>query len=206
MNISKRYISEHAQAFLEADEKARQAMTEVESSLSSNHTTDDKFVLCSKAKGCNGTESIKTKTNELLDYEYGWTMEKALSYLKDRTGRGGPIDAFKSFDGDEPLKVGFEFETGNIASAHRSANKLKIGFMNGEVDLAVLALPSEGMTQYLTGRTASYEELEPYFPLFGDIPFICLGFEADEYNPDASPLPKKAYNYSANVSDANGTE
>lgn len=46
------------------------------------------------------------------------------------------------------------------------------------------------MSFYLTDRVSNYEELEPYFLLLDEVPFIVFGFDAEEYSADAPLLPK----------------
>ena len=92
--------------------------------------------------------------------------------------------------GKDDYKVGFEFETGNVASVHRSINKLHIGITTGNINMGVLILPVKAMSYYLTDRVANYEEIEPYLLLWSNIPLAVIGFDADSYDPNAPILPK----------------
>ena len=80
---------------------------------------------------------------------------------------------YKEFTaGHTVFRAGLEFETGNISSAHRSMNKLCVGIKKGELDLAMLMMPIKKMSFYLTDRVSNYEELEPYFILLDEVPFV----------------------------------
>lgn len=54
----------------------------------------------------------------------------------------------------------------------------------------MLMMPIKKMSFYLTDRVSNYEELEPYFLLLDEVPFIVFGFDAEEYSTDAPLLPK----------------
>ena len=105
--------------------------------------------------------------------------------------KGGPIDVYKEFTSTrEELKVGLEFETGNISSAHRSLNKLAVGIKHSEIQLAILLMPVKRLSYYLTDRVSNYEELKPYFCLVDDYPFIFIGFDVERYSENVPFLPK----------------
>lgn len=89
-----------------------------------------------------------------------------------------------AFFNDYKFRVGIEFETDNVASVHRSINELAMGLQSRELDMIFLILPVFNLAQYLTDRVANYEEIEVYFPLLKDKPFIALGFDAENYSPD----------------------
>jgi len=144
----------------------------------------------------NSVAPIKSGLVNLLHNNYFWETEHHLQVLKDnisdgndnskrKRGQGGGIDLYKEFDFQGyTFRVGIEFETGNVASVHRSLNKLSMGLQSQELDLIFLILPVFNLAQYLTDRVANYEEIEAYFPLFGEKPFIALGFDAENYSPD----------------------
>ena len=170
---------------------ARRAAEEVKHSIVNNTNLGDKFVLCNAVKNGNGVVPIKEGCYDILENEFSWCREKPLKYFQQyKNGRkrlGGPIDAYKNFDG---FRVGLEFETGNISSAHRSMNKLLLAMKENEIDFAFMLLPTRRMSPYITDRAANYEELEPYFKLVDEVPFVCYCFDADEYGPDFKLLPK----------------
>lgn len=151
----------------------------------------DIFILNNTEKNCNGVVPVKERCYQILENEYGWYREKPLSYFHDNAQKGGPIDVYKEFcQGGNVLYAGLEFETGNISSAHRSMNKLCIGIVKGEIAIAFLMMPIKAMSFYLTDRVSNYEELEPYFLLLDNTPFVVFGFDAEEYSTDVPLLPK----------------
>lgn len=192
MKIAKLYISDAAQALIDRSSLARQAFSEVEQSIMRNVTSGhDIFILNTSAKNCNGVVPVKEKCYQILEEDFDWFREKPLSYFHDDAQKGGPIDAYKVFvSGTSTFTVGLEFETGNISSAHRAINKLRVGIKKQELDMAILMLPIKQMAYYLTDRISNYEELEPYFLLLDDSSFVVFGFDAEEYSVDVPALPK----------------
>jgi hypothetical protein len=51
--------------------------------------------------------------------------------------------------------VAFEWETGNVASCHRSINKICLGFHIGAIAGGILALSSNSLYPYLTDRVGT---------------------------------------------------
>lgn len=193
MNILKRFISTSAEEFICNNELARKAYDEISDSIKSIITNGhDIFIINNSEKNCNGVVPVKELCYKKLEEEYLWYREKPLDYLYNEMGKGGPIDVYKEFykERDNMLRVGLEFETGNISSAHRSMNKLSIGCIYKEIDFAVLILPVKRLSYYLTDRVSNYEELEPYFRLIKMFPFIIIGFDADIYSSNVPLLPK----------------
>lgn len=192
MKIAKLYVSEVAQSLIETNDMAAQAFEEVRSSILDNVTSgSDHFILNCTHKNCNGVVPVKERCYEILEEKFGWYREKPLTYFHKDAQKGGPIDVYKEFRKKHCIfRAGLEFETGNISSAHRSMNKLCVGIKKGELDLAMLMMPIKKMSFYLTDRVSNYEELEPYFLLLDDIPFVVFGFDAEEYSKDAPLLPK----------------
>ena len=192
MLISKEYISPLAKDLLTNNPLARVATEEVYDSIRSIVSEGkDVFILNNAAKNCNGVVPIKENCYIRLEDNYLWFREKPLTYLHSEQKKGGPIDVYKEFTQDaERLRVGLEFETGNISSAHRSINKLKVGLMRDELDLAIVIMPVKHLSFYLTDRVSNYEELAPYFILLEDTPFIVMGFDAEEYSKEAAVLAK----------------
>lgn len=192
MKIAKLYISNVAKRLIKHNPLAELAYSEVEQSILNNVTSNrGTFILNNSAKNCNGVVPVKERCYQILEEEFAWFREKPLLYFRDDAQKGGPIDVYKEFVTDvETFKVGLEFETGNISSAHRSVNKLRVGIEKRELDLAILMMPIKQMSFYLTDRVSNYEELEPYFCLLDEIPFVVFGFDADEYSLTAPLLPK----------------
>lgn len=191
MKISKLYQSPPALQLINTNTFAKQAFEEIRNSIQLNHTNNlNYFVINCSEKNCNGVVPIKDKIYEKLEIDYFWFREKPLPYLKNEAKKGGPIDVYKQFGVFPFFKVGLEFETGNISSAHRSMNKLCLGLRTKDLDLAFLMMPIQKLAFYLTDRVSNYEELEPYFPLLENYPFIIFGFDADKYDVAVSLLPK----------------
>lgn len=192
MRIAKLYVSKVARNLIDINDMAAQAFEEVRSSILDNVTLgSDHFILCCIHKNCNGVVPVKERCYQILEEKFGWYREKPLAYFHTDVQKGGPIDVYKEFHKKHNiLRTGLEFETGNISSAHRSMNKLCVGIKKGELDLAMLMMPIKKMSFYLTDRVSNYEELEPYFLLLEDFPFVVFGFDAEEYSEDAPLLPK----------------
>jgi hypothetical protein len=72
----------------------------------------------------------------------------------------GDIDCY--FKISDSWRAVIEWETGNISSSHRSMNKLCLALMAGQVEVAVLIVPSREMYPHLTDRIGNWMELSPY--------------------------------------------
>lgn len=192
MIIAKQYVSSEADALFSSNGFAEEAYNEVANSIRNNVSPGrNVFILNTTRKNCNGVVPVKEECYRILEEDYNWYREKPLVYFREDAQKGGPIDVYKEFyDGNYIFRAGLEFETGNISSAHRSMNKLCVGIIKGELDLAFLMMPIKKMSFYLTDRVSNYEELEPYFVLLEDVPFVVFGFDADEYDNDAPLLAK----------------
>lgn len=183
MHISKSYITPPAKSLLKSSSLAEEAYNEITLSINNMIGT-----INNSSKNCNGVVPIKEGCYQLLEETYGWFREKPLDSFSEK---GGPIDVYKEFQNNKALlRVGLEFETGNISSAHRSMNKLAIGIANDNIDFAVLIMPVSALSYYLTDRVSNYEELQPYYSLVNDYPFVFLGFDAESYS-DTYPVLQK---------------
>lgn len=183
MHIAKSYITQSAQKLISHSSLAASAYHEIELSIRNMIGR-----INNSAKNCNGVVPVKEGCYKLLEEEYDWYREKPLSSLSKK---GGPIDVYKEFsDTNSILRVGLEFETGNISSAHRSMNKLTLGLINNDIDFAILMMPIHNLSYYLTDRVSNYEELQPYYSLVDQYPFVFLGFDAEYYGNDYPILPK----------------
>lgn len=183
MHISKSYITPPAKSLLKSSSLAEEAYNEITLSINNMIGT-----INNSSKNCNGVVPIKEDCYQLLEETYGWFREKPLDSFSEK---GGPIDVYKEFQNNKALlRVGLEFETGNISSAHRSMNKLAIGIANDDIDFAVLIMPVSALSYYLTDRVSNYEELQPYYSLVNDYPFVFLGFDAESYS-DTYPVLQK---------------
>jgi hypothetical protein len=152
----------------------------------------DRFVINSAERLSNGVVPIKDSCYVKLERSYLWFREKPLGVLQDEKKKGGPIDVYKEFrrSSGGPWRVGLEFETGNISSAHRSMNKLLLGLERRELDLGAILTPMKSLAEYLTDRVSNYEELEPYFELAEGHPFMFIGFRSDAYDGGVPLIPK----------------
>lgn len=190
MHVVKEYQTYTAEQMIRISAVAKGAYDEIIKAIS--HMVGN---INNSKKKVNSASPIKNGLINMLHENYHWETEHHLQILKDnvstendkkrRRGQGGGIDVFKEFFfNDYKFRVGIEFETGNVASVHRSINKLAMGLQSRELDMIFLILPVFNLAQYLTDRVANYEEIEAYFPLLNDKPFIALGFDAENYSPD----------------------
>ncbi|MBK0072361.1 restriction endonuclease [Bacillus sp. S56] len=193
MKIEKVFINDEAKELLLKDSLIQQAYEEVKTSICSPiwPMDSDIFIINNTEKNCNGVVPIKELCYIMLEETYNWYREKPLDVLKLEKKKGGPIDVYKEFNQDGDLqRVGMEFETGNISSAHRSMSKLRLGLKRGEIDLAIILMPVKQLAYYLTDRVSTFEELEPYFELAEGQPFIFIGFNAEAYDSNVPLIPK----------------
>lgn len=194
MKISKEFRTDAARRLLQQDRLALQAYQEVIKSIEKpvwppGGTT---FTI-REGKNENGVVPIKEGCYIQLEDVFDWYREKELTVLKQEKQKGGPIDVYKEFTTNgNVLRVGLEFETGNISSAHRSMNKIALGLSRSELDLGMILLPIKALAYHLTDRISNFEELEPYFELMSGRPFICIGFDADKVSSseDIPYIPK----------------
>lgn len=112
----------------------------------------------------NGVGPIQRRAAKLLD-QNGWKAQYPWP-IADRTQPGRMDAAYFSSHG----LVAFEWETGNIASCHRSINKICLGFHIGAIAGGILALSSNRLYPFLTDRVGNIGEIERYFPLWSATP------------------------------------
>ena len=157
------------------------------------HNSNSKFLLFNGEyrklrKHQNGVKPIKNTCIDNL-VKHNWNKEYSLD-LGNTIHRPGPIDAVSPSSSNLPNNgfIGFEWETGNISSSHRSLNRLTLGILNKKILGGVLALPSSQMSKYLTDRVGNFEELEPYFPIWKNANYnIDIGYlSVIEFQHDAS--------------------
>jgi hypothetical protein len=110
-----------------------------------------------------------------------------------------PIDEsvhrlFKKVEGQDTLKIGLEFETGNIASAFRALNKLESLFVSGQIDLGIFVTSIDKVNAAAriwpqSNRNGSFAELENRMYRNNlTVPLWEFGFEPDEFRIDAPYL------------------
>lgn len=207
MHVEKQYLSYSAEQMIKISPVAKAAYDEILEAIGNMVGS-----INNSKKKANSVSPIKSGLVNLLHENYHWEKEHHLRVLKDNTpnsedggkrkrGQGGGIDIYKEFNIDGYIfRVGIEFETGNVASVHRSINKLCMGLQSHELDMIFLILPVFNLSQYLTDRVANYEEIEAYFPLFSEKTFAALGFDAECYSPDF-PLFEKGKDGNASKAD-----
>ena len=127
-------------------------------------TASDQFSICpdrgrGRGQG-NGVVPIKLAFLQKLA-ELGWSTDERKNVLR--------FDAVKSAGSNKGF--GLEWETGNISSSHRSINRILRGHLAGTLIAGALVLPTRNLYRYLTDRIGSFEELEPYFPVWRKYPW-----------------------------------
>ena len=101
-----------------------------------------------------------------------------------------------------PLRVGLEFETGNIASSFRALIKLNNLYADGHIDLGVFVASIDKArcaTRIwpVTNRNGSFEELDARdFRANLIVPLWEFGFAPDEFSSDVSYLGQDGSVYS----------
>ncbi len=149
---------------------------------------NSKIILNPTKKG-NGVKPIKNGVVAQLK-KMGWTDEHPMDLAMMRSK---PLDGYKRH-GD--LRVGFEWETGNISSSFRALMKLIKGLDENQIDLGVHVLPSRAFYNFLTDRVGNITELLPYLGSFAKIKInstktlIILVVEHDSLNEKAKLIPK----------------
>ncbi|MCY8575163.1 restriction endonuclease [Bacillus haynesii] len=193
MKVEKVYMTKEAKELVNKDNLFKQSYDEVVASICSAvwPMKSKTFKINNSQKNGNGVVPVKELCYSMLEDTYNWYREKPLNVLKLEKKKGGPIDVYKEFTENFDIKrVGLEFETGNISSAHRSMNKLLLGLKRNEIDLAVILMPVYELSYFLTDRVSNYEELEPYFEITEGKPFIYIGFNADSFDSSVPLIPK----------------
>ncbi len=140
-------------------------------------------------KNANGVMPIKTPGIIKLK-ELGWQTERLPNELAGV--KMGNLDAI--LESKEGV-IGFEWETGNISSSHRAANKIIHAMLNGGLVGGILVVPAESMRRYLTDRIGNITELRPYFPVWSAIQlnagvFRVIVVEHDELDSKVPLIPK----------------
>lgn len=137
----------------------------------------------------NGVMPIKTPGIRKLQ-ELGWQTERL---PKELAGvRMGNLDAILETQGGV---VGFEWETGNISSSHRAANKIIHALLTGGLLGGTLVVPAQSMRRYLTDRIGNITELRAYFPVWSAVQlqtgvFRVIAVEHDELDETVPLIPK----------------
>ena len=143
----------------------------------------------------NGVVPIKVPMRRQLEAS-GWATE-TLPPLPVGSGSGdvlttGDLDALLH---ERDSYVGFEWETGNVASSHRAINKLIDGITRGTLRGGILVVPMRQTARYLTERIGNFEELAPYFEFWQRYPvpngaLRIYGVGHDALDPTVPHIPK----------------
>ena len=137
----------------------------------------------------NGVKPIKNECIEYLRVR-GWEPEKEIRVGEE--SKPGPIDAVKMLSSGKLFAL--EWETGNISSSHRALNKMVLGLKRGDIEAAVLVLPTRAMYKYLTDRVGNLDELKPYFEIWkrDDIKgrLTVVAIEHDREDKSVAKIPK----------------
>ena len=144
-----------------------------------------KFTINPERKG-NGVVPIKKEFISELRMQ-GWLIE---GRAKNQEGQSlGDFDAIITGPSGPIIA---EWETGNIASSHRSLNKMLLLLSQGIIAAGVLVIPSRALYLYLTDRVGNYDELKPYLSLWKSLPCQngVLEIIVIEHDAESSQVPK----------------
>ncbi|WP_072619919.1 hypothetical protein [Spirulina major] len=137
----------------------------------------------------NGVMPIKTPGINRLK-TLGWQTERL---PKELAGiKMGNLDAILE---TQTGMVGFEWETGNISSSHRAANKIIHALLTGGLLGGILVVPAQSMRRYLTDRVGNITELRAYFPVWSAVQletgvFRVIAVAQDELDDTVPLIPK----------------
>jgi Restriction endonuclease BamHI len=125
----------------------------------------------------------------------GWKLEERFPRFSDeevrKRRRPGAVDAALDL-GDFNMPPFFvEWETGNIASSHRSMNKMALALKQELISGGIWVVPSGNLAPYLTDRIGNFPEFEPYFSLYSDLEvgFGYLGVAIVEHDETSLEVP-----------------
>jgi hypothetical protein len=136
-----------------------------------------------RGKG-NGVDLIKKACNEYLKRS-GWLTKKLPPFDKGILFPGN-LDALRILKAG---LIGFKWAIGDIASSHRTINKLLLAIQTGGLLGVFLIVKSDSFKSFLGDRIWNFGELRPYLPLWSSIPIKegVLRIEVVEHdakNPD----------------------
>lgn len=99
---------------------------------------------------------------------------------------------------DRKLRVGLEFETGNIASSFRALMKLSVLFVADQIDAGVFITSIDKRSASteiwpVSNRNGSFQELKQrHYRRFVELPLWEIGFAPDGFSQEAQYLGKKS--------------
>jgi hypothetical protein len=114
----------------------------------------------------------------------GWHLSKEVEHLQH----------YFTIAERRKVKIGLEFETGNIASSFRALNKLDNLFHQGEIDFGIFVTSLDRASTAaqiwpVSNRNGSFEELQNRNYKAGlTIPLLEIAFQPDELNSKAKYL------------------
>jgi Restriction endonuclease BamHI len=154
---------------------------------------NDRFVINPLIDG-SGVVPIKRQFAANIQ-ALGWKLEEQFPRFSDeeirKRRRPGAVDAALDL-GDYDLPSFFvEWETGNIASSHRSMNKMALALKQELISGGIWVVPSGNLAPYLMDRTGNYPEFEPHFSLYSDleVEFGYLGVAIVEHDETSTEVP-----------------
>ena len=143
-----------------------------------------------KRREGNGVPSIRKAFVEAIQAQDGWVKEAQCEFPVEYNP--GNLDGVK----ETPYgRVVVEWETGNVASCHRSLNKMTMALSNAWIKAGILIVPTRELAQYLTDRIANFEELRAYFDFWGGYPvtnsvLLLIAVEHDATSTRVQRVPK----------------
>ena len=132
----------------------------------------------------NGVVPIKQACMETLQ-KLGWdTNERRNPFRFDAVRHYESVGIF-----------GLEWETGNVSSSHRAINRILLAHKQGAIVGGALIVPTRSLYGFLTDRVGNFSELEPYFEVWREAPWMngvlaILGVEHDATRSDVPRIRK----------------
>lgn len=142
------------------------------------------------------TETATSQAPPFLE-AYHQYVKRALFQLPSWGKARAELFSTAKAPGNLELRVGLEFETGNIASSFRALTKLNLLFDLGEIDAGVFITSrskQDGAARIWppSNRNGSFEELEKrYYSRIVHFPIWELAFAPDGYSEDAQYLGRR---------------
>jgi hypothetical protein len=138
-------------------------LKEIDDAISKISWGHSELFIINPVRRGNGVVPIKIKfVKHLVDN--GWVAEYRMSFSSGINP--GPVDVVKE---TKYGKFVVEWETGNISSSHRALNKIATGILQKKIIGGILILPDRKFANFLTDRVGNFEEIEPYFMMWGSL-------------------------------------
>lgn len=138
-----------------------------------------------EAKDRNGSGTLRATLDKRFKDAGGWVQRKTggVDWVKRQA-----INSRPRF-----ISIGVELQvSGRSDMISVDLIHLRQQLLQGEIDLAVLVVPSDRLGGYLTDRVAKLSEAQRHIDMARaqDMPFVLIAFEHDGPGP---ALPKKKY-------------